>query len=57
MKLTLNSEVIQALVPPTEASPDEICTEPVESPQLIRKSMTSRNQKSGRRRVWPSSSA
>ncbi len=54
MMPTLNSEVIQALVPPTEASPDWMRALPVDISQLRRKTRRNSHQKSGRRRVCAS---
>src|SRR5439155_1323239 len=46
-----NSEVIQAFVPPTELSPEEIDILPLESPHALRMRITARKKKSGRRKV------
>ena len=45
-----NSDVIHALVPPTELSPEEICIFPLESPKALRSSIAASTMKSGRRR-------
>ena len=46
-----NSDVIQAFVPPTELSPEEIDIFPEESPNALKSSMKASTMKSGRRKV------
>src|SRR6267142_5074838 len=46
-----NSEVIQALVPPPELSPEEIDILPLERPHALRMRISTRKKKSGRRKV------
>src|SRR5882762_1655346 len=46
-----NSDVIQALVPPTELSPEEIDILPLERPHALRMRISARKKNSGRRKV------
>jgi len=48
-RATLNSEVTQAFVPPTSASPDWMTSPPLDMPRAIRTTITIQIQKSGRR--------